>query len=120
MPLSGMLSVPFPFTKEVVTPMTKQSAGSLPPPMQAFEDDLSAPRLVRSSEGRGWEGLAVRVYQEPGEIETWRAPFQADITLGLIMRGVIHLEQRQRNGSWKALPLRRGDLFLRPGGSEPY
>jgi AraC family transcriptional regulator len=73
-----------------------------------------------SSEEIGWDGLVVRAYREPGEIEQWAAPLVSTLTLGLVVCGTMYLEQRDVNGPWKGQHLRQGDLFLRPVGRASY
>lgn len=73
--------------------------------------------LFLSSEGSGWEDLVVRAYHEPMEIEGWVDPVVSDTTLVFLTRGAMLMEQRRVDGSWNALPIRQGDLFLKPGGS---
>ncbi len=72
--------------------------------------------LFLSSEGAGWEDLVVCAYHEPMEMEGWVDPVVPDIALVLLARGAMLMEHRRVNGSWKALPIRQGDLFLKPGG----
>lgn len=77
-------------------------------------------RLIRSSEGLGWEGLVVRTYDEPAAMEVWQAPDTTALTLVLVAQGTMQLEQRRLNGPWTSHVVRAGDLFLRPPGRAPY
>src|SRR5262249_27108120 len=56
-------------------------------------------------------------HPEPMEMEGWVEPVVPDIALVLLARGAMLMEHRHENGAWKALPIRQGDLFLKPGGS---
>lgn len=97
--------------------MTEQLAASQQTAMGVRQSELTSPMLFLSSEGAGWEDLAVRAYHEPMEIEGWVDPVVPDIVLVLLTSGTMLMEQRRVNGSWKALPIRQGDLLLKPGGS---
>jgi len=84
--------------------------------MRASQRELTTPMLFLSSEEAGWEDLVVRAYHEPREMEGWIDPVVPDIALFLLARGAMLMEHRRVNGSWKALPVRQGDLILKPGG----
>ncbi|NJK81252.1 MAG: helix-turn-helix transcriptional regulator [Chloroflexaceae bacterium] len=77
-------------------------------------------RLMQSSDGLGWEGFVVRTYEEPAAMELWRVPDTTALTLILVVRGVLHMEQRRLDGPWTNYVVRTGDLFLRPPGRAPY
>ncbi len=96
--------------------MTEQLAASQQTALNAHQHKLITPMLFLSSEEAGWEDLVVRAYHEPVELEGWIAPVVPDIALVLFTSGAMLMEQRHANG-WKALPMRQGDLILRPGGS---
>jgi AraC family transcriptional regulator len=88
--------------------------------MKAHEGDLAVPLLFRSSEESDWEGVVVRAFHEPGELEGWIDPAVPNTSLVLVTRGAMYMEQRLVNGSWRAQHIRQGDLFLKPGGGGPY
>lgn len=81
---------------------------------------LEAPQLIHSSEGLGWEGLVVRTYDEPAAMELWTAPETTALSLVLVTRGAMQMEQRRLNGPWQSQVIRSGDLLLRPPGRAPY
>jgi hypothetical protein len=62
--------------------------------MRAPKGEPVAPRLLLSSEGAGWEGMAVHTYHEPSEMEGWFDPGMPGISLVLVTRGAIHVEGR--------------------------
>lgn len=84
---------------------------------RAIQDRLTAPLLFLSSEDAGWEGLLVRAYHEPMELEGWFAPVVPEIGLVLLTSGKMLIEQLHSNGSWRGLPLSQGDLLLQPANS---
>lgn len=86
------------------------------PSPNALKGELTVPRLFLSSEGAGWDDLAVYAYHEPGQIENWVDPVVPDTVLVLLTRGEMLME-RHTSGSWNAFPVRQEDLFLKPGGS---
>jgi len=85
--------------------------------MSVRQSELTSPLLFLSSEGAGWEYLAVCAYHEPMELEGWVDPVVPEIVLVLLTSGTMLMEQRRVNGSWKALPTHQGDISLKPGGS---
>lgn len=78
---------------------------------------ITAPTLFLSSEAHNWEGLTLRTYLEPMEIEGWIDPIAPDIVLVQLTRGAMHMEQRQKNGFATSLHIRQGNLFLKPAGN---
>lgn len=72
-----------------------------------------------SSEGHDWDGLVVHAYHEPLELEGWIEPAVPGISLVLLSRGSMYLEQRQGQGEWKGLSAQQGDLFLNSGQNSP-
>ena len=96
--------------------MTKK----LPPSMERSRHEPASPLLLHSSEGSGWDGLVVRAYHEPREIEQLAMPLVPTLTLGLLMSGTMYEEQRELNGPWRGRYMRQGDLFLRPADRAPY
>jgi AraC family transcriptional regulator len=97
--------------KLVVSPSTS---------MEESSHELASPLLLHASPETAWDGLVVRAYREPREIEQWAAPPVSTLTLGLMVSGTMDLEQRDMNGPWKWWHLRQGDLFLRPAGRALY
>lgn len=75
------------------------------------------PQLFLSSEEVGWEGLVVRAFHEPLELEGYLAPGIADTSLVLITQGAMYAEQRPLNGPWKGQTIQQGDLMLQPPSS---
>lgn len=84
---------------------------------KALHERLTVPLLFLSSAEAGWEGLQVRAYHEPMELEGWVTPPIPEIGLIVLTSGKMLIEQQRANGSWSVLPLSQGDLMLRPGNS---
>lgn len=84
---------------------------------RALSERLTAPLPFLSSEEAGWDGLLVRAYHEPMELEGWISPVVPEIALILLTSGQMLLEHQQANGTWRGFPLRQSDLMLRPGSS---
>lgn len=82
-----------------------------------YRDELTTPLLFLSSEDAGWDGLLVRAYHEPMELEGWIDPVVPEIALVLLTSGKMLMEHQRSNGSWQGLSMRQGDLTLKPGGS---
>src|SRR5258708_509676 len=100
--------------------MTEQFAISQSASIKAHEGASAIPVLFRSSEESKWEGLVVRAFHEPGELEGWIDPAVPDTSLVLVTQGAMYMEQRLLNGPWRGQHIRQGDLFLKPGGGGPY
>ena len=100
--------------------MTEQFAISQSASIKAHEGASAIPVLFRSSEESNWEGLVVRAFHEPGELEGWIDPAVPDTSLVLVTQGAMYMEQRLLNGPWRGQHIRQGDLFLKPGGGGPY
>jgi AraC family transcriptional regulator len=98
--------------------MTKKLPPS--PLVEKSRQEPDSPLLLHSSEESAWDGLVVRVYHEPREIEHLAMPLVSTLTLGLLMSGTMYKEQRELGSPWKGQYLRQGDLFLRPAGRTPY
>ncbi|MBA3824367.1 MAG: helix-turn-helix transcriptional regulator [Ktedonobacterales bacterium] len=75
----------------------------------------ASPMLLRSSADIGWDGIEVRIFDEPHHLEQWLEPAVTDIVLVLVTHGVMRHEIRQSNSAWRALLIRQGDMFLNPG-----
>jgi AraC family transcriptional regulator len=75
---------------------------------------------VRSSWSAGWHGVLIREFHEPMAVESVVLPAVPDIHLALVTRGAMRFESRALNGSWEAVAIHAGDLFLTPAGGEPY
>lgn len=82
-----------------------------------YRDELTAPLLFLSSEDAGWDGLLVRAYHEPMELEGWIDPVVPEIALILLTSGKMLMEHQRSNGAWKGFSIHQGDLMLKPGGS---
>ena len=100
--------------------MSKKFAVSQEEVIEERRDGYGAPVLFLSSEEIGWEGLVVRAYHEPKELEGWIAASEPDIGLILFAGGSMLMGQRGQNGDWREMKMRQGDLALRPGGGAPY
>lgn len=87
--------------------------------MKELGEANAFPRLLASSEEAGWEGVEVRVFHEPSQLEEWNDPGSMDTSLALVARGSLHLEQRPVNGSWKQYVLAPGHLLLKPRENIP-
>lgn len=81
--------------------------------------EITSPLLYLSSAGLGWEGLHAQAFHEPAELEGWVEEAIPDVAIVLFRGGAMRLEQRQRNGSWKAYRVEHGNLLLRPSGKVP-
>src|SRR5260370_23613458 len=99
--------------------MTKQSTVSQSASIKAHEGASAIPLLFRSSEESNWEGLVVRAFHEPGELEGWIDPAVPDTSLVLVTQGAMYMEQRLLNGPWRGQHIRQVDLFLKPAGGGP-
>ncbi|WP_165423203.1 AraC family transcriptional regulator [Ktedonosporobacter rubrisoli] len=75
---------------------------------------------VLSSWRTGWQGIIVREFHEPREVESVLLPAVPDIHLVLVIQGSMYFESRAANSPWEAVSIHKGDLFLTPGGGEPY
>lgn len=75
---------------------------------------------VLSSWGTGWQEIVVREFHEPMNVESVILPAVPDIHLVLVTQGAMYIESRTAHSSWEATPIQKGDLFLTPGGGEPY
>ena len=84
---------------------------------KAIHNRLVAPLLFLSSEDVGWEGLLVRAYHEPMELEGWVSPVVPEIGLILLTSGKMLIEQPRANGSGRSLLLNEGDLMLQPANN---
>ncbi|GCE45213.1 AraC family transcriptional regulator [Thermosporothrix hazakensis] len=70
---------------------------------QASKEKLVAPRLLRSSQDLGWEGLAAYAYDEPEEFENqslFKLSLEPYIPLVMLVGGAMYIEQHLANGSW--------------------
>src|SRR5260370_8411233 len=99
--------------------MTEQFAISQSASIKAHEGASAIPVLFRSSEESNWEGLVVRAFHEPGELEGWIDPAVPDTSLVLVTQGAMYMEQRLLNGPWRGQHIRQGHLFLKPDGCGP-
>ncbi len=97
-------------------PMTEQATISQPLFTQARAEPQTAPILIRSSEALGWDGLVVREYDEPSELDGWQETVEPDPILMMVSQGSMQVGY-YRNGNWVTVPFDQGDLSLRPGGS---
>lgn len=96
--------------------MAEQLEGSQYTSPNALKGELAVPQLFLSSEGAGWDDLAVYAYHEPMQIEDWVDPVVPDTVLVLLTHGAMLME-RHTHGSWNAFPVRQEGLFLKPSGS---
>jgi AraC family transcriptional regulator len=88
-------------------------------PTLDFENyTLTSPIL--SSREAEWEGIIVRLYREPAQVESVIVPTVPDIHLVLITHGAMHIESRDERGPWDAFRVHESELFLTPGGGDPY
>jgi AraC family transcriptional regulator len=77
-------------------------------------------RPVLSSWGMGWREVVVREFHEPMDVDSVLLPAVSDIHLVLMTSGAMQFESREKAGSWDVVPIHEGDLFLTPGGGDPY
>ena len=98
-------------------PVNERLTASEQGAIREYDRELTSPLLFLSSEGTGWEGLTVHAYHEPKEMEGWLDPVIPDIAMVFLTRGTMLMEQQHRDGSWRAQPIRQGDIILKPGGS---
>jgi AraC family transcriptional regulator len=75
---------------------------------------------ILSSREAEWEGIMVRIYREPAQVESIIVPTVPDIHLVLITHGAMHIESRDGNGPWDAFHVHENELFLTPGDGDPY
>ena len=75
---------------------------------------------ILSSRETGWDGITVRLYREPAQVESVIVPTVPDIHLVLITHGAMHIESRDEHGPWDAFRVHENELFLTPGGGDPY
>src|SRR5579859_5014022 len=105
-------------------PLTKETISSMQDiPRSTSTQDFERYTItvpVLSSWGTGWQGVVVREFHEPMELESVLLPTVSDIHLVLMTSGAMQFESREAHGSWNAVPIHEGDLFLTPGGGEPY
>lgn len=94
--------------------MVKQFQISQQGASKAPEATSPLPKLLASSEDAGWEGIVVRAYHEPAEIEVMASGIH-EHALVLVAHGSLHLEHRPVNGPWNEHILYQGDLLLQPG-----
>jgi AraC family transcriptional regulator len=73
-----------------------------------------------SSAQAGWEGVVVRTYRSPAEMESMVLPAVPDVSLVMVMQGAMQFESRYLGESWEGLHASAGDWFLTPGGGAPY
>ena len=73
-----------------------------------------------SSVQAGWEGVVVRTYHSPAEMESMILPAVPDVSLVMVTQGAMWFENRYLGESWEALHTSAGDWFLTPGGGAPY
>jgi AraC family transcriptional regulator len=102
---------------------TTPTRGPAPPSSAALSDPTAAqrgPRLLRSSHSLGWDGILVRTFDEPADIEDWVVPPDPDPSLLLIIQGGMLMESRPHHGPWQRFVLQQGDLLLRANRPCPY
>jgi len=106
------------------SPLTKDTISSMQDiPRSTSTHDFERYTItvpVLSSWSAGWQGIVVREFHEPMEVESVVLPTVSDIHLVLVTQGAMHIESREVNGSWEAASIHAGDLFLTPGDGEPY
>lgn len=73
--------------------MTEQFAVSQSASIKAPSCASAIPLLFRSSEESNWEGLVLRAFHEPGELEGWIDPAVPDTSLVLVTQGAMYMEQ---------------------------
>jgi AraC family transcriptional regulator len=84
-----------------------------------FENYLPTAPIL-SSKKAGWEGVMVRAYREPSDLEETFFPGVPDIYLVLVTSGAVQVDERKIHGSWITYPIQEGDWFLTPAGGEAY
>ncbi|HTK06147.1 MAG TPA: AraC family transcriptional regulator [Ktedonobacteraceae bacterium] len=75
---------------------------------------------IYSSLQAGWDGVVVRIYNEPEDVESIIFPAVPDVSLVMITQGVLTLESRDVGSSWETFRVCKGDWFLTPPGGSPY
>ena len=93
-----------------------RSSGALSDPPAAQRE----PRILRSSHTLGWDGIRVRTFDAPADIDEWVVPPDPDPSLLLITQGGMLMESRPRHGPWQRFVLQQGDLLLRANRPCPY
>jgi AraC family transcriptional regulator len=87
---------------------------------QQYEDTsrqlLTTPQLIYSSQPLGWQGIEVRRYNEPNQMESWIEPITPSITLKTLINGSGYLNEKN-SPLCKGIPIQQGALFLIPAYS---
>lgn len=86
-----------------------------------YEQAITTPHSFLSSEHLDWDGLVVKVFHEPREIEELITPSPTfNISLLFVTRGVLQLSVRSIDkSSWNSYTLHPGDFILDPGRLPP-
>ncbi len=100
--------------------MNEWDANSERAKLRPRADTLDAPLLYLSSREAGWEGLVAEAFLEPMQMQGWRPPATAYVTLILFAGGPLQLDQHYDNGSRSTLIVREGELTLRPSTVDPF
>jgi AraC family transcriptional regulator len=87
---------------------------NLQQPAKVDHSQLTAPLLYLSSAGCDWDNVNVYAYHEPTTIANWVDPAIPEITLILLTRGAMLMEQQRPDGTWHQWAVRQGDIFLKP------
>jgi AraC family transcriptional regulator len=72
------------------------------------------PRVLRSSQPIGWDGVVAWTFDEPTQLDDRILPPNTDPSLLLITKGGLVIESRPVGGPWSRYVVREGDLVLRP------
>jgi len=79
---------------------------------------LTEPQLYLSSEDCSWDYIELNAYHEPDRISNWIEPVVPEVTLVMLTRGKMVMEQEHAHGIKHQSAVHQGDMFLKPGGSK--
>jgi len=89
------------------------------PAIFARPNNITVPVPFLTSEGTGWEDLVVKAFHEPDTIEDWIDPVSPQLTLVFFTHGSMHLEVRQKHGTWTGVNIQQGAISLKTRSDLP-
>lgn len=94
--------------------MIEHTTATLATYEQRLPADITTPLPILSSNALGWSDITAHVYLAPMQGEDWVEPVTSDVTVMLLMRGAMRLEQQANPNACGGFHLQRGDLLLKP------